>query len=133
TGLVTAHGLLHGPGSGRNLTNADNLNSTTFASGEYWIQSSASLPANMPPGVSVGGRVRISHAPGGVAGTLQQFFPFPTNTNYSHAHSRMWWRFHLSSGWTPWRSTSVSGNGISMDAAGVMTTAGLLHGVPGSG
>jgi len=129
-GTMSTMGLLHGvPGSGRNLTGSDNLNIVSWNSGEYWAQSTP--PIGSPPGVSVGGRIRISNP--GSAGILQQYFPFPTNSSYISAHAKEWWRMYLSTGWTPWRSTPNPGSGLNSTVDGIFSTQGLLHGVPGSG
>ena len=132
-GTISTSGLLHGtPGTGRQLVSSDNLNATTWTSGEYWAASS--LPGG-PPGVTVGGRIRISRpTPNG--DIFMQYFPTSTSTaNYSNVNNLDWKRYWLSSSstWTPWQSSLRVGNGLALNTSGIITTSGLLHGVPGSG
>jgi len=106
-GLFEVYGLLHGvPGSGRILTSGDNLNNGALTSGEYSYGSGGTaFPANTPPLVTTGGRIRISNFQGYI---VQQVFPIPVTTGNedpTDPNNQTWWRIGYNSlVFTAWRS-----------------------------
>lgn len=109
-GVFETYGLLHGvPGAGRILNASDSLNSETLNSGEYSYFAGA-LPQVMPPGVTLGGRIRISKYEGFV---VQQVFPQATHVGpmtpaeMQDPNNQMWWRIAWGNSpwqWSDWRN-----------------------------
>jgi hypothetical protein len=88
-GTFQVHGLLHdGLNTGRVMTTADNLNTTTYNSGIYTINS-ANYPSNMP--VASPGQLWITNASGTIT---QVFIPVSTTVGYYRSYTSSWlaWR-----------------------------------------
>lgn len=128
-GVIQAYGILQSPSAntGRELTGADNLNSTNWASGLYICYSGAGYPANMP--VSVDGHIwmhaenPLAYTQGGNANSITQIFypagggggdsvgnggypPYWREWNASVSNSQGGW-----SNWFPFAVTGKQGSG----------------------
>jgi len=111
-GTIAGQGLLHSPGSntGRPLTSADNLNSTSLLSGMYATAIDVlGLPANMP--VSSDGHIWI-HNYGGGQNITQYYIPNGAGgggAGTGQGGLPMYWRAYASGIWYPWYPISSPG------------------------